>query len=96
MGNPCLITGCELFVPEEGKTLHGDLHHIGDCYVFNGVLNDKGETNWLPNYRGLQTTCHLIINPGEFYFERRGVVVVAKKASFLNEKAREYVGRWGD
>jgi hypothetical protein len=42
----CIITGAELFDLQSYRWVHGDLHRVGDAYVFNAVLDEKGEVAW--------------------------------------------------
>jgi hypothetical protein len=83
----CLITGCYLYVENENKAVYGDLHQLGDVYVFNACLQD-GETAWVP-IKPYQNTKCLVIT-GE-YFERRGVIVVAVCDAEVNATALEYL-----
>lgn len=88
----CLITGCRLVIPAEGKSLWGDLHEVNAgysrevCYVFNGVLN-SGEANWDYHLDNTKIEKHVIVH-GD-YFERRGVVCFTNFEP--NQLAREYI-----
>lgn len=99
-GIECIMTGCNLVVPSEGRWCHGDLHMVGMCFVFNACLH-KGETLWfyksdIPDTVGTdpeQLGARCIILDQPFYFERRGVIVFdAVFHSRLNEAAKIYLG----
>lgn len=87
----CIITGCEFIDTQADRWCHGDLHEEGDCWVFNACL-ENGETAWrydrlVSNYRALVSkTLH-------DFFERRGVIVIAKSVSALNQHARDYLAK---
>lgn len=85
----CLITGCELIDPDQGKWCHGDLWVEGGCYVHNAVLVD-GEAAW--KYDEPPTGTKAVIVCTDDYFERRGVIVVEILDAELNALAREYIG----
>lgn len=97
-GIQCLITGCDLLVPAEGKWAHGDLHMTGTCFVFNACLHN-GETLWL--YRDQipltigtdpeEPTARCIILDQPYYFERRGVIVFDALHSHFNQAAKDYL-----
>lgn len=81
----CLITGCELSIPN--ATQHGDLFLVSDTWVFNAV----GE----PEYGGQLSEGRkaLLVREGfhQNYFERRNVYVIPREEAKLNTHARVYV-----
>lgn len=96
----CLITGCNLVDDAGGRWCHGDLHEVGDCYVFNACLIQedslpeeqvKGETAW--NYEGgtPEGSKLLVLLLYAQPFERRGVIVVHKAQTFFNKAAADYL-----
>jgi len=87
----CLITGCALVDEDERRTVWGDLHTYGQTYVFNAVLQGRGETAWQYDAMPHDGMRQLIITPGSLYFERRGVIVVPLDSARLNPAAFTYV-----
>lgn len=87
-----IITGCELFDEARGTFVHGDLWEEGECYVFNAVLNgrDAAWTFEAPGENPKVLTIHGYSYQPPF-FERRGVIAVAKKFCSLNDEAKEYL-----
>jgi hypothetical protein len=84
----CIITGCALVI--DNACVWGDLFEEGSCYVFNGNTA-KGQTQW--QYDGLPPD---LIKQIKFTglsqpFERRGVLVMAKKDCELNKAAKGYI-----
>lgn len=91
----CIITGCALVDDRQGRCVWGDLHEIGESYVFNAVL-DHGETAWQHGAPVHDHMKQLVIAdkcPADAWFERRGVFVLAKQWGELNRPAREYLMR---
>lgn len=94
MSLECMITGCALRREHfEHEYAWGDLHRIGNVWVFNAVLHN-GETWWTHalypdegKRRGIDLR--------EFtpYFERRGVWVIEGGMELLDAAAREYLSR---
>lgn len=87
----CLVTGASLYVPNERKCAHGDLHRVGDAFVFNACLGENGQTAWMynepvPSYKG-------IVCDSNFFFERRGVIVMPAGAASLNPAAEAYIAK---
>lgn len=89
MNFSCKITGCDFLDPAQGRWAHGDLHRVGDCWVFNAVLR-KGETAWT------QTGAigPLRIAALADWWERRGVLVVPCDKARLSVKAILYISKW--
>lgn len=97
--NHCLITGCELFVKAEGKMLHGDLHWIGETWVFQGISDGKGTLWYWPDNPGAELpanwrSSNVLIVTGE-YLERGSVIVIPMMAAHLNDAGLAYVRKWG-
>ena len=91
----CLITGCALTFENEAKSVWGDLHRIGDAYVFNAVLID-GEARWQygPDAACPNVMKQLVVSsrcPPDGIFERRGVIVVHHDWAELNRAAQDYL-----
>lgn len=84
----CIITGCELVI-YGGKWCHGDLHEVDGAFVFNACLQLDGSTNW--QYGNFPGEDRLVLRVDGDYFERRGVIVVAKADALLNARAAKYV-----
>lgn len=94
----CLITGCRLVIPAEGKSLWGDLHTIEgvyplqdipfreSAYVFNGVL-ENFEAAW-EHASDSDASEKQIFVKGD-YFERRGVICFVD-AEF-NQAVKDYI-----
>lgn len=84
----CIITGCDL-ISEDFSWVHGDLHKVGDTWVFNAVTAKDGVV-W--NYSRRLSQCpSLVMIPGHSYFERRGVFVIDKTSAELDKAARAYL-----
>jgi hypothetical protein len=81
----CLITGCALI--NGSSTVHGDLHEIGNVYIFNACL-DNGEAAWRDIDVNISPRQIDITNSD--YFERRGVFVTHKQTG-LNQAAFDYI-----
>lgn len=82
----CLITGCSLSA--DGLFYHGDLHRIGESYVFNAVIDRAGDT--VPNTS--PTDPRVIV--AQEWFVRRGLFVIPKGAAELNAEATSFLDRW--
>lgn len=82
----CLITGCELFVLPEGLSFHGDLHRIGDTYIFNGNPNAQG-TPGLP----ADAANRKLLTINDSFFSRRGLWVCPTATASLNQCAKDYL-----
>lgn len=91
----CIITGCALVDERESRCVWGDLHKIGDCFVFNAVL-DHHECAWqygAPLHDHLKQLVVGGDTPANAWFERRGIIVVPENFATLNRPAREYLMR---
>jgi len=84
----CLITGCALQLQHSPALAWGDLHLLGESFIFDGTLDRDGRLFWAAA-KTAETKAL-----GEKYFERRGVLVCRADMSLLNEAARAYVERW--
>lgn len=83
----CLITGCYLYNIADDNHCYGDLHEVGDCYVFNAVLREA-QARW---EGGNPFGKILNLRDGAPYFERRGVIIVPKSYTYLNSTAGDYI-----
>jgi hypothetical protein len=88
----CLITGCYLHRVPENVAAWGDLHKVGDCFVFNAVLNEQGETRLMTQAQWpVRGDKGLHVMEGADVFERRGVIIVPCNQAHLNLVAERYV-----
>lgn len=72
----CLITGCALVDEANDRCVWGDLHQVGgETFVFNAVLNEKGEAAWQYGDPIPDVTRQILLTPRAECFERRGVLV---------------------
>lgn len=86
----CIITGCAL--EEHDAFIVGDLHEMGDTWIFNGVVRGD-QAYWIPKSVGSYPQRDKVINlTGIPYFERRGVFVFQRDTSLLNEAAKQHIG----
>ena len=93
----CIIIGCAFVDEARQRCVWGDLHQIDGVYVFNAVLNPKGEAAWQysDDFVVPEVTKQVILNetcPDFDYFERRGVIIVNRIFAKLNTAARKYLG----
>lgn len=92
----CVITGADLVVFGEGKAVHGDLHTMGDVYIFNAVLDGGGDIAWKHGITAadfIETDCKVVGVNSSHYFERRGVIVFSKTSATLNDAAFQYLNK---
>lgn len=88
MNHPeCIITGCEFM--SAGGYVHGDLHQLGDVYIFNAATGAQGNMEWAygPPHKGAK----VLWDSCGMYFERRGVIIIAKAGAILNQAAQDYL-----
>lgn len=90
----CLITGCRLVIPAEGKSIWGDLFECsgGEIFVFSG--NVQGAANravWAYEYPLEGDSEVQIILDTDDYTERRGIVTMDAKGAHFNEAAKSYL-----
>jgi hypothetical protein len=88
-----MITGCALIDLYREMHCWGDLWEEDDVWVFNAVTV-QGETAWASiESLGHGQKAVTIDKPyfGAHMFERRGVIVVAKRHCTLNHAAKEYI-----
>ena len=88
----CLITGCLLVKDRGDLAVWGDLHQIEDCYVFNAVLDERGEADWNPDHV-LHSHLKYLELAGVFFpsFGRRGVIIFPRWAATLSAAALAYI-----
>lgn len=86
----CVITGCALWIPSEGKALWGDLHELQGIWCFNGAtrLGEGAAWQYAEPPASTKTLC---IRDGAAYFERSGIVTVSKSDASLNSAALAYL-----
>lgn len=95
---PCLITGCALVDDTQARSVWGDLHRIGDTFIFNAVLDPDREAAW---QYGKDAACPNVVKqltirsncPAAAVFERRGVIIVHIGWADLNQAAQDYIGK---
>lgn len=78
----CIIKGC-CMVAAHGYC-HGDLHQLGDVYIFNAAL-ENGETNWQHGH--IYADKVVYVGDPDRSFERRGVIIVHKNDCTMNDAA---------
>lgn len=81
----CLITGCDLEM--NGKHIHGDLHVIGNVYVFNSF-----GCEWVYTPAPSSGKIVKILDTRGMY-EAHGTIVIPTDHCILNKNASEYIGR---
>lgn len=81
----CIITGCDLYIADEGKVLHGDLFDAGTVWIFDGT-----GCEWEHTWNSSEDDKALRVL-GVDYFEKNKVVVVTKQGCRLTEAAKEYL-----
>lgn len=91
MSPQCLITGADLVIEAENKRVHGDLHEIGDVWIFNAVLKEYGKTAWVYGEPLASSYAWRLLCVTGGYFERRGVIVIPKSEGYLNPEAERYI-----
>lgn len=83
----CIITGCSLMIPDAHQCWSGDLHRLGDVYIFNANPNScRGIGDDKPFY-----TKQLTVRPGAHYYEKRAVFVIPLAAAVLNAEAAQHI-----
>lgn len=85
----CIITGCTLVTHNE--YVGGDLHKVGNCYVFNAIKNSNGNARWVTDeseYSHYSKRINIFGN----WLEFSGVIVVPMANAVLNVEAQEYIG----
>ena len=93
----CLITGCALNDLTLTRTVWGDLHQIGDCYIFNACLT-AGNAAWRDGELAHNSTwvieCKFDYSDDRS-FERRGVIIIPKSKCRLNARAADFLEQRG-
>lgn len=90
----CLITGCALVVDHGSRWAWGDLHRIGNSYVFNAAEYDARETKWQYDMKNLRGPSVHILHADNI-FDRRGVVVFSLSVAVLDALAEKRIRRDG-
>lgn len=95
----CIITGCALSFEGRSNYAWGELHLIGNCFVFNANTEKtpNGETaKWYDGFAAttvrLNNRRRITIKPVEDWFERRGVYTVLARQSMLSPEAQQWIG----
>lgn len=86
----CLITGCYFVHPQDEVAVWGDLHELGDCYIFSAVVASMAAA-WQSIYDIDKAQKQVVVHYGSRFFDRRGVLVIAKSDATLNQAAQEYL-----
>ena len=86
----CLITGADLYLGE-GMGFHGDLFEVGECYVFNAVMNTDKQYPIMVTVDPKGARTLVVRRSVENLFEKRGIVVVPKSLAELSPEAEAYV-----
>lgn len=90
-----VITGCDLYDPQEDRWAHGDLwagSNGSPIGVFYACTDAKGEAAWTFGiYPKGQRTIFVL---GDYYFERRGVIVFAWRDATCNQETLNFLNRW--
>ena len=85
MRTQCVITGCALLHSDNTWT-PGDLHKLGDAYIFVGSISD-GQLVRISGSHRYERTLQL-----RDWFDRRGVYVFSEEDVVFNVAALEYMG----
>jgi len=91
----CIITGCKVYDPLHYRYAHGDLHRIGETYVFHACINTNQQTNW---HDGLPEESEKILIYQDFSGDSvdvRGVLVIPPNIAQLNQVAIDYIKNYG-
>lgn len=84
----CIITGCVAF--NGHQWVGGDLHQIGNCFVFNCCMN-SGEAAWGAREEWSHYTKEVDFSQSPDCWERRGTIVAEGRPGMLNNVALEYL-----
>lgn len=91
----CIITGCR--ARAGNATVGGDLHLVGECFVFNAIVERGGsETAWTHDesmFSHYPKEIDFSASPS--MYEKRGVLIAPMRECSLNEAARAYIGDIG-
>lgn len=80
----CIITGCALVCPNEGKWAWGDLHRLGTALVFRSVVCQRGKTAWSYELKDCDFNDKAVQVDSNAIFDRAGVVVFMEADAKLN------------
>ena len=89
----CLITGCSLEDARLGQTVWGDLHALGDVFIFDACLNASGRANWTDKDPSAERRGPVVCIHGGDYFQARGVIVFAKLSATVSKEARAHIAK---
>ena len=85
-----IIKGCTLIRSSDNKWLYGDLHELGDVYIFNAILHTDGKAHW---QMGLYDGGKSVSVSPEYTYNKHGVLVFSKLTATLNTGAKNYLKR---
>lgn len=88
--NDTIITGCALVDEANNRAVWGDLWNCGTAYIFNACL-EGGEAAWQQSAHPHSQMKQLILKPGAWTFERRGIIVIPHSDAYLTPIAFDYV-----
>jgi len=82
----CIITGCALKLPN-GPCLWGDLFEESNCFIFHTIVDKLDRAQEITPDPQLRM---LVVNTTG-YFAKKGIFVVSKSTSRLNDVAKAYL-----
>lgn len=87
----CIITGAVAF--NGHAWVGGDLHQIGDCYIFNCCMHPQnGEAMWAERESWPRAFAKVVdFSESRDRFERRGMIAASVEGTRLNQAAEEYI-----
>ena len=91
----CIITGCRLIIPLQGRSLWGDLHQQAASLIFNGAPgigaheDSRSDEPFIPFVQDVSERQILLL--GHYMFERRGVIVFEANCARYNDAAWKHV-----
>ncbi|MGD9674519.1 MAG: hypothetical protein AB7U98_13685 [Candidatus Nitrosocosmicus sp.] len=84
----CVITGCAMQVGN--AYAWGDLHELGDTWIFNGVPTKDARMVWVHYPPAADQKILIVTNP-DATFTRRGLCVIPKSCAELNLVAKRHI-----
>lgn len=89
----CLVTGCGLIDQDHNRHVWGDLHEVGNTFVFVACVGEEGLPAWqydsVPSYHS--SPC-VRIEGGADVFSRAHVLAFEKDDARLNHFAQARAG----
>lgn len=86
----CIINGAVLV--EDGRWVEGDLHIVGNTFVFNAKVVDNNPM-WVYRQQLPMSAKSLIVDHPDATYEKRGIIVVHSEHAHLNDAAVTYMAR---